>query len=393
MSSLARLRSLTAPMQGRSPEEANRVATPLELFFDLVFVVAIAQAGASLSQGLVTGDIGQTIVRYILVFGAIWWAWMNFTWFASAYDTDDVVYRLITFVQLAGALVLAAGVPRAFEQNDWRIGLAGYVIMRLALVTQWLRVYRDDPPRRPGAWRYAGGITAIQIAWVVLILSSPSWFLAGFLALFLVELAIPVWAERAARTPYHPEHISERYGLFTIIVLGEAMLSASLAVRFIADDGLSPELVGVLFGGMLIVFTMWWLYFERPPGSVLGSLRRGFAWGYGHLPVWAAAAAVGSGLAVAIEQASENGMLDAAQAGYVVAVPVAIYLLGLWLVRARPFTVRWADVVLMALSIGAILIAPLTGWGVLLTGVVLATLLGFKLATGRMPSQIRAAAE
>jgi low temperature requirement protein LtrA len=393
MSSLARLRSLTVPMQGRSPEEANRVATPLELFFDLVFVVAIAQAGASLSHGLVTGDIGQTIIRYIFVFGGIWWAWMNFTWFASAYDTDDVVYRLITFVQLAGALVLAAGVPRAFEQNDWRIGLAGYVIMRLALVTQWLRVYRDDPQRRPGAWRYAAGITAVQIAWVVLILSSPSWFMAGFLALFLVELAIPVWAERAARTPYHPEHISERYGLFTIIVLGEAMLSASLAVRFIADDGLSPQLVGILLGGMLIVFTMWWLYFERPPGSVLSSLRQGFVWGYGHLPVWAAAAAVGSGLAVAIEQASELAVLDAVQAGYIVAVPVAIYLIGLGLLRARPMTLRWADAVPVVLTIGAILLAPLTGWGVLLTGLILAALLGFKLATGRLPSQHRVTEE
>ncbi len=393
MSSLARLRSLTVPMQGRSPEEANRVATPLELFFDLVFVVAIAQAGASLSHGLVTGDIGQTIIRYVFVFGGIWWAWMNFTWFASAYDTDDVVYRLITFVQLAGALVLAAGVPRAFEQNDWRIGLAGYVIMRLALVTQWLRVYRDDPQRRPGAWRYAAGITAVQIAWVVLILSSPSWFMAGFLALFLVELAIPVWAERAARTPYHPEHISERYGLFTIIVLGEAMLSASLAVRFIADDGLSSQLVGILLGGMLIVFTMWWLYFERPPGSVLSSLRQGFVWGYGHLPVWAAAAAVGSGLAVAIEQASELAVLDAVQAGYVVAVPVAIYLIGLGLLRARPLVERWADGVPVVLTIGAILLAPLTGWGVLLTGLILAALLGFKLATGRLPSQHRVTEE
>jgi low temperature requirement protein LtrA len=390
---MSRLRALAVPLQGRSPEEANRVATPLELFFDLVFVVAIAQASTALNHGLTTGDIGPTVFRYILVFGGIWWAWMNFTWFASAYDTDDVVYRLITFVQLAGALVLAAGVPRAFEHDDWRLGLIGYVIMRLALVTQWLRVYRDDPLRRPGALRYAVGITAIQMAWVVLILSSPKWFQAGFLVLFSVELAIPVWAERAARAPYHAEHISERYGLFTIIVLGEAMLAGSLAVRFITEEGLSVELLGILLGAMLIVFTMWWLYFERPPGSVLTSLRNGLVWGYGHFPIWAAAGAVGSGLAVAIEQASGLAVLDPVQAGYIVAVPVAIYLIGLWLLRWRPLMAGWTDAVPMLLTIVAILLAPLTGWGVLLTGVVMSSLLGYKLVTGRLPSQRRAAAE
>lgn len=393
MSSRARLRTLVVPMQGRSPEEANRVATPLELFFDLVFVVAIAQVSTALNHGLVGGDIGQTVVRFVFVFVGIWWAWMNFTWFASAYDTDDVVYRLITFVQLAGALVLAAGVPRAFENDDWRIGLLGYVIMRLALVTQWLRVYRDDPQRRPAALRFAVGISAAQIAWVVLILASPSWLLAGFVALFAVELAVPVWAERAARTPYHPEHISERYGLFTIIVLGEAMLSASLAVQFITDEGLSVQLLGILLGGMLVVFTMWWLYFERPPGSVLSSLRNGFVWGYGHFPVWAAAAAMGAGLAVAIEQASGLATLDAVQAGYMVAVPVAIYLLGLWLLRARLSRDRWTEAVPILLTIAVILVAPLTGWGVLLTGLILAALLGYKLVTGRLPSARQAAAE
>jgi low temperature requirement protein LtrA len=374
-------------MQGRSPEEANRVATPLELFFDLVFVVAVAQVSTELNHGLVGGDIGPTLLRYVFVFGGIWWAWMNFTWFASAYDTDDVVYRLITFVQLAGALVLAAGVPRAFENDDWRIGLLGYVIMRLALVTQWLRVYRDDPLRRPGALRFALGITAVQILWVGLILWSPSWLLGGFLALFSVELAVPVWAERAARTPYHPEHISERYGLFTIIVLGEAMLSASLAVQFITYEGLTLQLLGILLGGMLVVFTMWWLYFERPPGSVLTSLRNGFVWGYGHFPVWAAAAAVGSGLAVAIEQTAGLAVLDAVQTGYLVAISVAIYLAGLFLLRARLSRYRWTEAVPVLLTIGAILIAPLTGWGVLLTGLILAALLGYKLATGRLPSQ------
>lgn len=82
------------PMRPRSPDELHRAATPLELFFDLVFVVAIAQAGYALHHSLAEGHILQAVINYFAVFFAIWWAWMNFSWFASAYDNGDVPYRL-----------------------------------------------------------------------------------------------------------------------------------------------------------------------------------------------------------------------------------------------------------------------------------------------------------
>ena len=90
----------------------------MELLFDLCFVVAVAQAGGRLHHALAENHVGQGVVGYGMVFFAIWWAWMNFTWFASAYDCDDVPYRLATLVQIAGALILAAGVPRAFDARD-----------------------------------------------------------------------------------------------------------------------------------------------------------------------------------------------------------------------------------------------------------------------------------
>jgi low temperature requirement protein LtrA len=382
---MSRLGQLVRPMTGRSPEEAHRVATPLELFFDLVFVVAVAQVSSELHHGLFVGEIGRTVFQYVFVFGAIWWAWIGFTWFASAYDIDDVAYRLTVFVQLAGALVLAAGVPRAFEQSDWRVVLAGYVIMRFASVTQWLRVARDDPAGRPTAMRYAAAISVLQVAWVVFVLWSPSWFVLGFMGLFAMELTIPVWAENAGRSPWHPEHITERYGLFTIIVLGESILSASLAVTSLTMAGLTIELLGILFGGLVIVFVMWWLYFERPVRERT-TMREGFTWGYGHLPIWAAAAAVGAGLAVAIEQATGHGALDAVGAGYTVTIPVAIYLAGLWLIHEMARVESWRDGVPALVTVGALLVVPLTGWGVLLGGVVVSALLAYKLATGRIPS-------
>ena len=87
----------------------HRPATSLELLFDLVFVVAIAQAASRLHHGIVAGHTGEALLSYGMVFFAVWWAWMNFTWFASGYDTDDVPYRLLVLVQLIGALILAAG--------------------------------------------------------------------------------------------------------------------------------------------------------------------------------------------------------------------------------------------------------------------------------------------
>ena len=127
------------PMVARPPDERHRTATVLELFFDLCFVVAVAQAAATLHHQVAGGHIGEGVRGYASVFFAIWWAWMNFTWFASAYDTDDIPYRLTTLVQIAGALILAAGVPDAMAGSDFTVITAGYVVMRLAMVTQWLR--------------------------------------------------------------------------------------------------------------------------------------------------------------------------------------------------------------------------------------------------------------
>src|SRR3954447_460562 len=163
-------------MLARATDEDHRVSTPLELLFDLTFVVAVSQAAASLAHGLGEGHTGRALLGYVLVFFAIWWAWMNFTWFASAYDTDDVPYRLLTLLQMAGVLVLAAGIGPASDGYDYRTVTLGYVVMRLAMVAQWLRAGlvaawaargpvgpRAHPPRPPvrrGDRRAAGAVDA-----------------------------------------------------------------------------------------------------------------------------------------------------------------------------------------------------------------------------------------
>jgi len=325
-------------MHGRDPDEAHRASTPLELFFDLCFVVAVSAAASALHHALATGRVAEGVFGFLVVFFGIWWPWVNFTWFASAYDTDDVSYRLLTFVQMAGVLVIAAGVPSAFEAFDFRVMVAGYLIMRLALVALWLRAAADDSPGRPTALRFAVGIAVIQVLWIVRLWLPPPWAIVGFAGLSVAELSIPVWAERGGRrTQWHAEHIAERYGLFTIIVLGECILATTTAIQAaLADDGLSVALLGVAVGGLLLVLAGWWAYFKHSThiAERRASPAHALAWGYGHFVVFASAAALGAGLQVAVDETHGRIALDPILAALTVAVPVAIYLLAVGTLHA-----------------------------------------------------------
>ena len=163
-------------MRPRDIDEEHRASTPLELLFDLSFVVAVSQAADQLNAALGAGHFHTAIVSYLLVFFAIWWAWVNFTWFASAYDVDDLLYRLLTFVQIIGVLILAAGVESAFTAGNFTVMTIGYVVMRIAMVAQWLRAAAGDPAARPAALRYAACISILQIGWVLrLLLPATGW--------------------------------------------------------------------------------------------------------------------------------------------------------------------------------------------------------------------------
>jgi low temperature requirement protein LtrA len=381
-------RRLAVPMVGRSIDEEHRAATPLELFFDLVFVVAVAQASTELHHGLAEGKIGFSVLSYAMVFFAIWWAWMNVTWFGSAYDTDDIPYRIAMFVEMTGALILAAGIPRAFEQQDWTIVTIGYVVMRLALVPQWLRASVQDPLRRATARRFAIGISLGQVYWISLLFFPQEARIAGFLLGVAIELLIPVFAERNEPTPWHPGHIQERYGLFTLIVLGESILSASLAVQVAtAEAGLTVELASIVAGGLLIVFSMWWLYFDFPTDGMLEGRRHAFAWGYGHLFVFASAAAVGAGLAVETDFARHHAEIDSVTAGAAVAVPVAIFMGTLWLLHEAWEALTVPRRLLVPAAIVLVLLTPLTGWTVPLIGALLVALVATKVV--RPPEPVR----
>ncbi|MYT72714.1 MULTISPECIES: low temperature requirement protein A [unclassified Streptomyces] len=361
-------------MVERGRDEQHRVASSLELFFDLCFVVAVAQGGVELVHAIAEGHTGSGVINYARIFFAIWWAWMNFTWFASAYDNDDVIYRVVTLVQIAGVLVLAAGVSRAFEDDDFTIVWLGYLIMRVAMAAHWLRAARSSSgAERKVALRYAGGVLVCQVGWLALMLT-PDWAVQSwiFLAMAVLEMCVPVFAERDRQTSWHAHHIAERYGLFTIIVIGETIAAATVAVKSgIQEHDALGELLPIAAGGLLIVFAAWWIYFAVPIHDRLHDNRQAFVWGYGHYLIFASAAAIGAGIEVAVEQAVGEAHLSRTAASAAVTVPCAVFLVMVWALHARFFKVGLAQQLTLPVSALAVLACTFAGhWAVLAAGIV-----------------------
>ncbi|WP_019631876.1 low temperature requirement protein A [Actinomadura atramentaria] len=367
-------RRFSIPLPGlppRSRSEQHRAATPLELFFDLCFVTAVAQAGVKLVHALAEGEYAHGIAGYVIVFFAIWWAWMNFTWFASAYDRDDALYRAVTLVQIAGALVLAAGVPRAFDSADLSIAVTGYVIMRLALAVQWLRAAAGETgAARRTALRYVAGLVVVQIGWVVVAALPHDVRLIVFPVAACADVAVPVLAERTRRTPWHPEHIAERYGLFTLIVLGESVTAATIAVQQALDERWElGELLPIAVGGLLIVFAAFRVYFAVPAGTRLNTSRAAFVWGYGHYLILGSGAAIGAGVEVAVEHSDHASHIPRLVAAAAVTVPTALFLLMVWVLHARHFKRDLAEQSVLPIAGAAVLACTFAGrWAVLLAG-------------------------
>lgn len=346
-------------MLARDPDEPHRAASSLELLFDLVFVVAVSQSSGALHHLWEEQHFVSGLASYAMVFFAIFNAWMNFTWFASAYDTDDWLYRLTVFVQMAGALVIAAGAQSAMLSNDFGAIVAGYVIMRVATAAQWIRAAISDPHYRGTCVRYAIGIVVVQVLWV------SWWFLDGpvwlFPALALADLSVALIAERYRATAYHHHHIAERYGLFTLIVLGESILAAANSIiGGLSNDDARPGLILVAVCSLAIVASMWWIYFDRPQHHQTATRRRSFYWGYLHYFIFASAAAFSAGVEVIVAEHLGEGHLPHTVAGLTLTVPLAVFLLTTWLVldAGRRDAVQSACVVALTAAMVAAALLP-----------------------------------
>ena len=330
-------------MSGRDPHEQHRVATPLELLFDLTFVIAFGAAASELAHALATGHVGSGLTSFVFVTFATCWAWVNFSWFASAYDTDDWVYRLMTMLQMVGVIILALGIPPVYASIergahvDNRLMVAGYIVMRIAMVAQWSRAAWQDPAHRRACIGYAATITVAQIGWIGIAIaetSVPTTFLL-VAAMTLIELAGPWLLEirTGNSAPWHAHHITERYGLLTIIALGEGVIGtvASLSA-VVTAQGWSVDAVLVAVAGTGLTFGMWWIYFVVPSAHLLHAQRRkAIPFGYGHIAVFGSIVATGAGLHTAAYYIEHNSTLGSVATVLSVAIPVAIYIASVYL--------------------------------------------------------------
>ena len=357
-------------MSGRDPNERHRAATPLELLYDLTFVVAFGVASDQFAHLLAEGHFAAGLAAFGLAIFAICWAWINFSWFASAYDTDDWAFRLATMVQMVGVIILSLGHPQVFHSIDEgrpvdnSVTVAGYVVMRVAMLFLWLRAARQDPPRRRACQTYALTIGVAQIGWVLLLIVADSTvgeFLAWGALLLVIELAGPVIAERRkGGTPWHAHHIAERYGLLTIITLGEGVIGTVASLGAVVESqGWTLDAVLVAVAGTGLTFGLWWMYFTVPAAEVLHVHReRLFPWGYGHMLIFGSIAATGAGLHVAAYYIGDEAHIGATATVLTVAVPVAVYVLTLFALYT--FLVRAVDPFHLTLLAGtaALLVLP-----------------------------------
>jgi len=324
-------------MTGRDPGEVHRVATSLEQLFDLTFATCFSLAASQLALVLAAGRYTAALFGFGFASFAICWAWINFSWFASAYDTDDWMFRLVTMRQMVGVLVLAIGLPRMFasiergERVDNSIMVLGYVIMRVALVLQWLRAARQDPARRRACLTYAVVISIAQVGWVWQIavhFSTAAALILGSL-LALIELMGPVLAERQdGGTPWHAHHIAERHSSLAIMALGEGIVGTIAALSAVVEQQgwtVDATLVGV--AGTGLTFGMWWLYDLLPSAPILEAHRnRAFVWGVAQILIVTAIVATGAGLHVAAYFIQHQTQLSPLATVLSVALPVGAFL-------------------------------------------------------------------
>jgi len=357
-------------MSGRDPDEQHRVATPLELLFDLTFVIAFGIAANEFAHQLAENHVGAGVLAFSLATFAVCWAWINFSWFASAYDTDDWIYRLMTMLQMVGVIIMALGFPPMFasvehgEHVETRVLAAGYVVMRIALVGQWLRAAKQDPDRRSACLTYAVWVAVAQLGWIAAVFVHTSILVTFLLVAVLigVETMGPVMAEKKSATPWHAHHIAERYSLLTIIALGEGVVGTVASLSAVVNaQGWTFDAVFVVVAGVGLTFGMWWSYFVMPQAELLHAHRERSFW-FGYLPIvmFGAIVATGAGLHVAAYYIEHHSKLGSVETVLAVALPVGLYIVMVYLLYAViTATIDAYHVVLVALTAVVLVIAVL----------------------------------
>lgn len=300
-----------APPRLRSLEEPERLATWLELFYDLVFVAAVAMMGTRLVH-----DVSWlSIASYLGYFALVWWLWASHTFYANRYDTDDLIYRLLAGAQMVGVALIAVSVSLG-EAGSTVVFALGYTAVRLILLVLYARAYRHVIETRDLVRGYLIGFGSASALWLVSIVVPEPYRFWLWVVAFAVDLATPYVLRRAqAAVPLDVSHLSERFGIFTIIVLGTSIVAVTVGLSHVSWQ-LSTTLVGIL--GLGTATCLWWINFDHLEGSVVrreGDRRdwRPTVWIYSHLPLAIGLAMLGVSVEIAIVAADHGHEYHAAE--------------------------------------------------------------------------------
>ena len=363
----------------------ERHATWLELFFDLVLVLAIAQLGQYLHDHLTpAGALG-----FVFLFLPVWSAWMGYAYYADLFDVDGPAYRVTLLGAMLLSVALAVTLPGALDGGSAAFA-AAYAALRAVLVGLYVWAWRSAPLARPLSARYTAALTLGVLLWLASLLVPEPARYGLWVAGLLVEMTAPYLIQRSVLhdVPAHTSHFPERLGLFTMLVLGESVVVTGTAVAGTAWDARSALTAAL---GFVAVACLWWLYFDRVDEEAVarayargvGALGWGFVWAYGHLFVYAGLAAMAVGIAGAIEAAAAPGAdgegAAGAAAGVALGVGTALALLAITAVQSLAPSAP--DRLVLAVRCGVALLALVVAAGAAwLTPPALAGLLALGLA-------------
>lgn len=299
----------------------------LELFYDLVYVATLIQIGNFLSDNVTLVGFGQ----FLVLMAVVWWSWSGATFYQNRYVVDDVVHRVLLFSQMFAVATLGISVSKAFDDLYIQFTLA-YVAIRLLLVLMYVRSARAHPESAELSRGYITGFSIGAAIWLLSILLPREIHWVGWLVAIAIELSVPLFPRIRAlqrEVPLDVPHVSERFGIFTLIVLGESFIK-------VLDDAQGSLLAvsGLIFSvsGLTVLNALWWLYFNDTAGRMMNFTRRisPFLWIYGHLPLAAALIAFGVGAKKLFAAAAEHPE-DPLNPSYrlLYTVSVVLYLLAL----------------------------------------------------------------
>jgi low temperature requirement protein LtrA len=285
-----------AALRVRSTGESGRKVTWLELFFDLIFVAAVSQVAAPLRTDYTIAGL----IRFAPLFVLIWWAWTGHTVFSTRFDSDDAVQRALTFLQIFAVAAMAANAKDALDSRSSAGFAAAYAVVRFVLVAQYVRA-RQVREAKQLTTIYLIGQGGAAVLWLVsALVPVPPRFWLWALA-FAIDLGTP-WAAvpHSTKIPPDASHLPERFGLFTLILLGEAVVAVMQGME--SHDDWPPLAAVSAFVGMGVCFVIWWVYFDSVGATRDQPVRthrdavRFHVWSYAHFPFYLGIIVLGVGI-------------------------------------------------------------------------------------------------